>query len=127
MQVKSRNKKYIWVIRILVAIVILLTGLYFAFTKSHFDTKYNKISSFQGIEAIELEPGDTLEQKIYFEMEDVHSVGICAVNRTNNCIGSLDITISDDNNALWKKTVNIEDLTLGKMVWFPVQQIYRRH
>lgn len=123
MQVKSRNRKYIWVIRILVAIVILLAGLYFAFTKSHFDTKYNKINSFQGIEAIELEPGDTLEQKIYFEMEDVHSVGICAVNRTNNCIGSLDITISDDNNALWKKTVNIEDLTLGKMVWFPVQQM----
>ena len=123
MQHKDQMTRCFWIIRIMLSIGILLTGLYFAFTKSHFDTKYNKISSFQGIEAIELEPGDTLEQKIYFEMEDVHSVGICAVNRTNNCIGSLDITISDDNNALWKKTVNIEDLTLGKMVWFPVQQM----
>lgn len=123
MQHKDQMTRCFWIIRIMLSIGILLAGLYFAFTKSHFDTKYNKLSSFQGIEAIELEPGDTLEQKIYFEMEDVHSVGICAVNRTKNCTGSLDITISDENSALWKKTVNIEDLTLGKMVWFSVQQM----
>lgn len=116
-------KRCFWIIRIILSIGILLTGLYFAFTKSYFDTKYNKISSFQGIEAIELEQGDMLEQKICFEMEYVDSVGICAVNRTNNCAGSFNLSICDGDNVLWKKAVNIEELTLGKMVWFSVQKM----
>ena len=91
--------------------------------KKYFDTGYNKIASFDRIEAIELRTDDILEQTISFNADNVDNIGLCAVNRTNNCAGNLKMSLWEDENIVWENIVDVENLTLNKLVWFPVKQI----
>lgn len=122
MQNKCWDNKWLFVLRIIISAVVFILGFFFAFTQKYFDTGYNKIASFDGIEAIELCTDDLLEQIMYFNTDNVDNIGICAVNRTNSCIGSIKITLWEDKNIVWENTVDVKDLTLNKMVWFPVKQ-----
>lgn len=107
----------------IISAIVLIVGFYFAFTQKYFDTGYNKIASFDRIEAIELRTDDILEQTISFNADNVDNIGLCAVNRTNNCAGNLKMSLWEDENIVWENIVDVENLTLNKMVWFPVKQI----
>lgn len=107
----------------IISAIVLIVGFYFAFTQKYFDTGYNKIASFDRIEAIELRTDDILEQMISFNADNVDNIGLCAVNRTNNCAGNLKMSLWEDENIVWENIVDVENLTLNKMVWFPVKQI----
>ena len=65
-----KKKEFIWVIRFIMAAVVLVAGLFFVFSKKYFDTGYDLIRSFDSIKPIEYQQGDTLEQ----EMTDRKSV-----------------------------------------------------
>lgn len=119
----DKRSKCIWIIRIAAVIVFLIIGIYFATSNQYFDTSYNKLQSFKEIESVELRQGDVLKQTIFFDMDKINSIGICAVNRTNNCAGMLEISIVDGNNTvIWNIAVNAEAIQLQSMTWFKVQQ-----
>ena len=107
----------------IISAIVLIVGFYFAFTQKYFDTGYNKIASFDRIEAIELRTDDILEQTISFNADNVDNIGLCAVNRTNNCAGNLKMSLWEDENIVCENIVDVENLTLNKLVWFPVKQI----
>lgn len=123
MQKKCWDNKCLFVFRMIISAIVLIVGFYFAFTQKYFDTGYNKIASFDRIEAIELRTDDILEQMISFNADNVDNIGLCAVNRTNNCAGNLKMSLWEDENIVWENIVDVENLTLNKMVWFPVKQI----
>ena len=123
MQKKCWDNKCLFVFRMIISAIVLIVGFYFAFTQKYFDTGYNKIASFDRIEAIELRTDDILEQTISFNADNVDNIGLCAVNRTNNCAGNLKMSLWEDENIVWENIVDVENLTLNKMVWFPVKQI----
>lgn len=122
MQNNRLTKNYILIIRIVLSILILVVGMYFAFTKNDFDTQYNKINTFRELEAIELKEGDVLQQKITFDVDNIHSLGIGTVNRTNDCNGRIKIEFWDDESVIWENDVNIGDVLLGSVSWFSVEQ-----
>ena len=123
MQNKELIRKYILITRIVVSILVLVIGMYFAFTKNNYDTQYNKINSFRELESIELKNGDVLQQKIIFDTDNIHSLGIGAVNRTNDCEGSMKIELWDDESVIWENDVKIVDILLGSVRWFYVEQV----
>lgn len=123
MQKKCWDNKCLFVFRMIISAIVLIVGFYFAFTQKYFDTGYNKIASFDRIEAIELRTDDILEQTISFNADNVDNIGLCAVNRTNNCAGNLKMSLWEDENIVWENIVDVENLTLNKLVWFPVEQI----
>lgn len=123
MQKKCWDNKCLFVFRMIISAIVLIVGFYFAFTQKYFDTGYNKIASFDRIEAIELRTDDILEQTISFNADNVDNIGLCAVNRTNNCAGNLKMSLWEDENIVWENIVDVENLTLNKLVWFPVKQI----
>ena len=86
----SRNK-CLWLVRIVIAITILFIGIFFVFSNKYFDTSYNKIQSFDEIEPIEFGKGDILKQNICATDDKINRIGICLVNRTNNCSGNIEI------------------------------------
>ncbi|MCI9033117.1 MAG: DUF2142 domain-containing protein [Lachnospiraceae bacterium] len=123
MQKKCWDNKCLFVFRMIISAIVLIVGFYFAFTQKYFDTGYNKIASFDRIEAIELRTDDILEQTISFNADNVDNIGLCAVNRTNNCAGNLKMSLWEDENIVCENIVDVENLTLNKLVWFPVKQI----
>ena len=116
-----KNIKF-FIIRLFIAIIILVAGMYFSVTNTSFSTKYNKIKDFSNVKAIEVQKGDILTQYITFDMEELRNIGVAAVNRTNNCSGDITLTLSDNTGVLWEKNVSIKKLGLGKAVWFDVKQ-----
>jgi len=123
LQKKCWDNKCLFVFRMIISAIVLIVGFYFAFTQKYFDTGYNKIASFDRIEAIELRTDDILEQTISFNADNVDNIGLCAVNRTNNCAGNLKMSLWEDENIVCENIVDVENLTLNKLVWFPVKQI----
>ena len=123
----SRNK-CLWLVRIVIAITILFIGIFFVFSNKYFDTSYNKIQSFDEIEPIEFGKGDILKQNICATDDKINRIGICLVNRTNNCSGNIAIKLLDENNTtIWKETVNVQAIQLQKITWFRVQQYVHEH
>ncbi len=116
-----KNIKFL-IIRLFIAIIILVAGMYFSVTNTSFSTKYNKIKDFSNVKAIEIQKGDILVQNISFDMEELKNIGVATVNRTNNCSGDITLTLSDNTGVLWEKNVSIKNLGLGKAVWFDVKQ-----
>lgn len=122
MQTKNKDR-YIWGIRFIIALAVFLIGIYFVLSKQYFDTEYNKIRTFKEIGSVELEQGDVLEQTMFFNMDKIHSLGICAVNRTNNCTGIINVSLLDENNnIILQENVNAESLQLQKITWFDIGQ-----
>lgn len=119
----GKKTKVFWMIRIAAVLVLLMAGTFFAVSKKYFDTSYNRIQEFREIESVELRQGDVLTQTLFFNMDKINSVGICAVNRTNNCEGIIGISIADGNNSIiWEDTVDAGAIDLQRMTWFKVKQ-----
>lgn len=119
----SMIKKAAFLVRVTLSITILLFGMYFALTKRHYDTQYNKIASFDNIEAIGLCGIDVIEQRLCFATDNVHSIGICAVNGTKNRVGSFNISLLDNDKTIWEQKVEAKDMELQKIVWFTIKQL----
>lgn len=119
----EKKNKWIWGIRVVLFVIVLILGTYFAFSRAYYDTEYNKVKSFSEIEAVEVREGDVLEQTMLFDMDKIHSFGICAVNRSNDCKGIVTASIYDENNSvIWQDTIRAESLKLQKMTWFTMKQ-----
>ncbi len=118
-----KKKEFIWVIRFIMAAVVLVAGLFFVFSKKYFDTGYDLIRSFDSIKPIEYQQGDTLEQEMTFAVDKIRSVGICVVDRVYDSTGKLDISIVDKKNELiWQELIDIGSLQLQSITWFDVRQ-----
>ena len=119
----EKKNKWIWGIRIVLFAIVLILGTYFAFSKEYYDTSYNKVKSFSGIDAVEVQNGDVLKQTMSFSMDKIHSLGICAVNRSNDCRGIIKVSILDEeNNEIWQDTISAESLQLQKITWLAIKQ-----
>lgn len=105
------KREFIWVIRFVAAAIVLITGLFLAFSKKFFDTDYDLIRSFDAIKPIEYQQGDTLEQEMTFAVDRIRSLGICVVDRVDGSTGKLDISIVDKENGLvWQEWIDVGSL-----------------
>ena len=119
----NKKIKWIWGIRIGLFAIVLILGFYFAFSKVYYDTGYNKIKSFDEVEAVEVQNGDELKQTIAFTVDKIHSLGICVVNRSNDCRGIIKISILDENNQVaWQEEISAESLPLQRITWLSIKQ-----
>lgn len=119
----DNKSKFFFVVRAVAAIVILIAGIFFAFSKMYLDTEYDFIKSFDAVEPIGFQQGDTLEQKMVFTTDRIHSLGVCVVDQSGDCSGKIDIAIiGEENGLVWQQTIDVEALQLRSITWFDVQQ-----
>ena len=101
--------------------MVLGTGLFFVLTHRNFDTEYNKAKAFDDITVLHMQDGEVIEQNIVFEHMTINSIGISAVNRTNNCEGIIEVSLLDNNgNQIWTERTNAADYILQGIKWYRV-------
>lgn len=119
----DNKKQGFFVVRAAAAIVILIAGIFFAFSKMALDTEYDFIKSFDAVGPVGFQQGDTLEQKLVVTTGQMHRLGICVVDQTGECTGKIDLVIMDDENGLvWQQAIDIAALQLRSITWLDVQQ-----
>lgn len=117
------RKKVLFTIRYIAALLILISGLFFAVSTMYFDSEYDFIKSDDEIKPIEFQQGDIIEQPLTFGMDKVRKIGICSVAKTENCTGEIYISLLDvESDLVWQEMVHIEDLQMQGITWLDVQQ-----
>lgn len=120
---KIKVNRYIYAIRVLAAVFILVFGSYFALTDKEYDAAYNKVHQYTGVNSIELRADDVIEQVITFEKERLNNLGIWAVNRTHNCKGDVLICLVDGNETVvWQQKMPVSHFVLQSVTWFTIKQ-----
>ena len=92
---KMKNTKYLY-IRLIIAFFVFTICIFFATTSQSFYTRYEKVKSFEQIIEIELENQSIVEQNIQFSGNEIHSLGISLVNKTQNADGNLVISLQNE-------------------------------
>lgn len=117
------RKKVLWIIRYIVALLILSAGIFFAISSMYFDSEYDFIKSREEIKPIGFQQGDIIEQSLTFAVDKIHNVGICSVARTDDCAGEIYISLLNENSSLiWQEMIHVESMQIQGITWFDVQQ-----
>lgn len=118
MLLKLRNIKYLY-IRIILSLLVLGMSLFFVLTNQNFDTEYNKAETFTDIKPLQLQDSDVIKQTIIFDHKTVHSIGISAVNRSIDCAGYIEISLTDSNgNEVWAERTDANSFALRNIKWY---------
>lgn len=119
---KMKNTKYLY-IRLIIAFFVFTICIFFATTSKSFYTRYEKVKSFEQIIEIELENQSIVEQNIQFSGNEIHSLGISLVNKTQNADGKLVISLQNEADELiWSEKMDVSLVKLGKVKWFQLRK-----
>lgn len=116
MVIKNVNFFYL---RIMLAILVLSAGLFFISTNYNFDTDYRYAETLTNIEILQLQNGDVFKQIVQFDHKRVHSIGISAVNRSNDCEGYINVSLLDGSGKeIWGEQADVGEFQLQKVRWY---------